>query len=171
MPSIAQQDYFVINVRDIGYDVFDAMALAQISKAVKQGIIYDVVLKAGRFTTRVAAHDSLNGYVFLYSSGAGEIISVDAHLTPTQYEGLAAIQVAENNFAAIPAMTTGNEFELVDDNGTCYILCDGKCLIVENDDKGRIAAIKKSELDPPQGEETVEISFEDAQKLIGIRLI
>lgn len=100
--------------------------------------------------------------------------------TETQFEGVAAIQEALESPFLVDLVTAvldpeGSEEQediyLMEDNSSAYICVDGYLLEIgtsEIEEGEVVTSITKSNLQPVEGEDFVNITMEDAQKLIGI---
>ena len=173
MPSIAQQDYKVIAPKDGRGFMEDAAALAELKKAVLNGIGFDCLLK--NIADDDGALDRVLGFyedcsdVYCFSTGNGGIVHIELPHTVAQYQGLAAVQNAidEEDGTVMSALPTfrveaNNLFE----NNTGYWPCvDGKFLIPAVSG-GKLASLTIAETGPANG--FVNITWEDAQKLIGL---
>lgn len=173
MPQIAQQDYKVIAPKEGRIFSGDAAALVEIKKSILNGTIFDCLIK----DTLVSDGD-INRILGLYPDGTsisyysqadGNIMTVELPYTVTQYQGLAAVQEALDKEISIqtniPLLTKRmDNVHLGDDNSTTFICVDGKFLTVTG--SGTIEALTIAGTGP--SENFVNITWEDAQKLIGL---
>lgn len=174
MPQIAQQDYKVIAPKEgRAFDV-DAAALAELKKSILAGIGFDCLIKDTLSDdgdiNRVLGFYPNGSVVDYYSVGNTEVKSLPLQYTVAQYQGLAAVQEAVDEarrlMDAIPDLTKLDGYVRVD-YPTFSICVDGKYLTVTGDDT--IEALAIAETGPT--EDFINISWEDAQKLIGLPLI
>ncbi len=166
MPQIAQQDY----LRPSGKSINDCHLLAALAHNIQQGTIFDTLIEAinanaAREISRIVAYNPADedcATVFYCDTVNTTIAALEICYNSIQYEGLAAIQDARETFDYIPAFRAegGLLFETEDSE---YVGVDGKKLAVTVKD-GKIAALTISE----ENDTDVDISWEDAQKLIGL---
>lgn len=175
MPQVAQQDYKCLKAHASING--DAAVLSALVKSIENHTIFDVILDlttSGAGIVRVVSYfyDEGEGGVQFYDDTVGEINSVSLDYTATQYEGLAAIQEAENFFGSLPEITTINSQGvdyLLEGNEGVYVCIDGYSLIVTTDENGKIGALNISEI--AITDEHINITWEDAQKLIGLPIV
>lgn len=174
MPSIAQQDYIVIKTSaSLRPFTIDAAALSQIAGCISRGNIYDCLLQNydgnDEYFTRIIAFAPSSKTIFFYQWTSGEVDNAEVSYTVTQYQGLAAVQEAEDEILgevmlALPALKTADSHLIEKENG--YPICaDSKFLIPAVSD-GKLASLTIAETGPVNG--FVNITWEDAQKLIGL---
>lgn len=173
MPSIAQQDYLRIvatHPSDIPWTVCEV--LAGLAGAIAKGTIFDVVIEHqgtdGSFNFVRPFAVSLSSTINTISAwdvfNAGPIL-YEIEYTQTQYEGLAAIQDATEEYDEVPELMWASDY-LQDSNGK-FICVGGKKLSLIVTDSNTIQALAISDVEDADG---LNISFEDAQKLIGLPL-
>jgi len=174
MPQIAQQDYKVIAPKEGRTFHADAAALGELKKAILNGIGFDCLIK-----DTIVDDGDINRVLGFYPDGSaasyyrlayGEIKTTDLYYTVGQYQGLAAVQNAVDEASSLmdvlPDFTKNSGHLLVDD--PAYLVCvDGKFLTVTGDET--IESLTIAETGPTAG--FVNITWEDAQKLIGLPLI
>lgn len=176
MPSIAQQDYIVIKTSASPRPfTIDAAALSQIAGCMSRGNIYDCLLQNydgnDEYFARIIAFAPSSKTIFYYEWNSGEMDSIEVDYTVTQYQGLAAVQEAEDEIEgevmlALPALGTADSHLIEEEND--YPICvDGKFLIPAVSG-GKLASLTIAETGP--GEGFINITWEDAQKLIGLPL-
>lgn len=172
MPSIAQQDYLRPRCKSVN----DCHLLAALAHNIQYGTIFDTIIVFEAITgdddeTRPIAYDADHGAganVIYYNSANGEVSTIAVPYTQTQYEGLAAIQDGVNDYETIPALIAIRG-HLVDEVSGEYVCVDDKFLSVTVSDDNKIATIAISDESAVEGQEEWEnISWEDAQKLIGL---
>lgn len=183
MPSIAQQDYKIIAPKQGRSFAEDAAALGELKKAILNGIGFDCIIK-----DTVAGDGDFNRVLGFYPGGElADVWSVTDSVkltiamphTVIQYQGLAAVQEAIDEYDGtllekVPAFAgiyvDGIEKSvLVSDDMGYYICVDGKYLIITFDyATDFIISFEKAESGPAEG--FVNITWEDAQKLIGLPL-
>lgn len=180
MPQIAQQDYKVIAPK-LGREFFaDAAALGELKKSILNGIGFDCLLK----DTLAADSGTLDRLLSFYEDGSyvmyvnvsdSEIKFSDLPYTVTQYQGLAAVQNAEDEWNEAPvtslpqlsAIRTGSGSLVLGESEEGLNICvGGKYLTVTGD--ATIEALTIAETGPAEG--FINITWEDAQKLIGLPL-
>lgn len=187
MPSIAQQDYIIIAPKEGRALNQDAAAMGQLKKAVLNGTSFDCLLK--HFQEPLAnTLDRVLGIGIDGSSGGAAIhISniadnsvevLELLYTPEQYSGLATVQEAEDIelgevLTEMPSLVKANsgliENILVENAGGYLICVNGKYLIVTGEET--ITALAISDEGPGESDGFVNISWEDAQKLIGLPIV
>lgn len=175
MPSIAQQDYIIIAPKEGRALADDAAAMGQLKKAVLNGTSFDCLLKdpitVETGLTRVVYTDEA-GVAFIDPSN-DSVNNILPEYTPDQYSGLAAVQeevdrIEGNISTSIPVLTMGNDDTLKDDNSGYSICVDGKYLDVTGEET--VTALAISDEGPAEGETFINITWDDAQKLIGLPL-
>lgn len=177
MPQIAQQDYLYIKPEIAVVVGDDAAALGQLKRAMDNGTISDCLVCVPAYLAGGVTEQNLSK-VLSYSPESGRILCLDSLnqqriiyvvYSQQQYEGLAAIQKGENEkgyeVPALPSLISVNEY-LQDDETSAYICVEGKYLIGYTDDNDNLEKIVKSDVDA-EGR-FVNITWEDAQKLIGL---
>ncbi len=176
MPSIAQQDYKIIAPKQDRSFAKDAAALGELKKAILNGIGFDCIIK-----DTVEDEGDFNRVLGLYpdnadvwSKGNGQVLSIKMPYTVPQYQGLAAIQHAIDEKYGLMQNLPSLEYD--GEDNSIYVpttqvdidVCvDGKKIIttvVEN----MIKALTLSETGPAADVRFVNITWEDAQKLIGL---
>lgn len=178
MPQIAQQDYLYIKPVNASVVGDDAAALGQLRKALDNGTILDCLVCVPAYLVGGVTEQNLSK-VLSYSSESGRILCFDSLNQPRiidvvysqqQYEGLAAIQRGENEKGygspALPSLLSVNGY-LQDDEIPAYICVDGYKLDVDTRD-GKLTRLSISQDKPDPGIGFVNITWEDAQKLIGL---
>lgn len=171
MPSIAQQDY----LRPSGKSVYDCHLFAALAHNIQQGTVFDTVFEMinGDGDTEIDRVLSYTPYtteknIYYCDTVDVGIKSFTLEHTQTQYEGLAAIQDAAEYYDNIPALEVKNGFIYDDNVAEGYICVEGKKLAVTVADDSTIAALAISDESPTEAQNFVNISWEDAQKLIGL---
>lgn len=180
MPSIAQQDYIVIKPNSSRAALSDAeclskLKLACLNKTIFDCLVFDPFITGEDCYNRVISA-SLEGPadsfgVTVYDAGDAEFKTQLLEYTVAQYQGLAAIQQAIDEkyrlMLSLPSLETdGGTYYLYVVNPSTAVCVDGKCLIVTGSDT--IEAIEIAETGPGESEPFVNITWEDAQKLIGL---
>lgn len=174
MPQIAQQDYKVIS-HDIHRPFAnDAAALGELKKAILNGIGFDCLIDGS-----IAGENDINrvlGFypdgsgVSYYSAANGETVDIALPNTVTQYQGLAAVQNAIDEkvepMVEIPQLSYKDEYLM--ESGGDFICVDGKYLIITTDSGNILKTLIIAETGPTPGIGFVNITWEDAQKLIGL---
>lgn len=178
MPQIAQQDYKVIAPKPGRSFNVDAAALGEIKKAILNGIGFDCLIKNAGIADEGTLDRILGFYgggslVKYYDSGDGEIKGVDLTYTVTQYQGLAAVQNAEDELLgeavqSLPTLGT-TKSHLVETGEEFPIYVDGKYL-TPTASGGKLTALAVAETGPGEFAH-INITWEDAQKLIGLPLV
>lgn len=164
MPQIAQQDY----LRPSGKSIKDCHLLAAFAHSIAHGTIFDVIFSYegdyGLVENRIINKDRHNNLFFMDTDDRSHK-TIYVIYTQTQYEGLAAIQDADNSYTSVPVLETDSDgylFAIVDNDK--LVTVGGKKLAVTVSDDDTIAALAISN-DEYSG---FEITWEDAQKLIGL---
>ena len=182
MPQIAQQDYKIIAPKDGRSFIKDAAALAELKKAVLNGIAFDRLIK-----NYMADEDTLDRVLGVYRDGSsvssydigdGETADISLPYTVAQYQGLAAIQQAIDEKYGLMQNLPSLEYDGEDNSLNVavsaqlnvYVCVDGKKIIttVEGD---KIKALTLSETGPGEDTPFVNITWEDAQRLIGVAIL
>lgn len=176
MPQIAQQDYKVIAPKEGRSFNTDAAALAELKKSILNGIGFDCLLKntlsdEGTLDRVIGLYQD-GSEIYAFDTGDGEIYHIIAPYTVTQYQGLAAVQEAEDETielqTQLPVLTRNwDNIHLSDDNNAAFICVGGKYLTVTGSET--IEALTIAETGPTGN--FFNITWEDAQKLIGLPLI
>ena len=155
----------------------DAAALAELKKAVLNGIGFDCLLK--NVVDNDGTLDRVLGFyedcsdVYCFGTGNGEIVHIELPHTVAQYQGLSAVQQALDAKyglqSVIPELTTSGADSHLQEGGAGRNICvDNKYLIVTGDET--VTALTIAETGPGEGDGFVNITWEDAQKLIGLPL-
>lgn len=171
MPQIAQQDYNVVKPAYADYIHNDAAALGVLAGHIERGTIFDVLVKIakdGDSFSRVVAASKEYGNIMVVDPEDGTLTFCPNGYTPTQYEGLAAVQVACELTENLPSLAVNDYNYLMEDNSSYYLCADGKIVIVTLDDEDKIAALQVSSESPSDESDWVNVSFEELQKLIGL---
>lgn len=178
MPQAGQQEYKVIAPKEGRALNADAAAIGELKKAILAGIGFDCLIKDttaedGDISRLLALYPS-GAAVAYYSFGSGNIEVIGLDYTINQYQGLAAVQEAEDEEiklqTQLPMLTKGmDDVHLSDDNTEVFICIDGKYLTVTG--SGTIEALTIAETGPAPGADFINITWEDAQKLIGLPLV
>lgn len=179
MPQAAQQDYLVIK----GAEVTDYRLIAKVASLIERKTLFDAVIAieaTGEYPffaeCRPLSIDGAPGFnpkVYIFYDGSYSSIEIPP-FTQTQFEGLAAIQEAENTYGeiALGVNTYGSDPDiyLYESEEGNFICSDGKLLKValtqKEGDVYEITAIEQTTKTLDDG--YVNVSFEDAQKLIGL---
>lgn len=171
MPQIAQQDYKEIRAKAGRIISIDAAALAEIKKSFLNGTIFDCILMdydgSWDFQRVLSAWE--DGVIYFDLLNA-EISTIELPYTPTQYQGLAAVQNAIDEkvepMVEIPQLSYEDEYLM--EIGGDFICVDGKYLIITTDSGNILKTLIIAETGPTPGIGFVNITWEDAQKLIGL---
>lgn len=190
MPQAAQQEYIRLEAKS-GDGRGDYGLQLQLINSIERKTIFDVIYAIKR--------ESLDGGTFFYESrpqtsgfgyrdgkkeygvvfpavGSQQPIIFEIKNTAEQLSGLSAIQQAADYYDGLSfsqAELDGVNY-LVEKNAAGSICVDGKMLAItlgedNGEDYAPIVTIQQSEVAPPSGTIT-NISWEDAQKLIGVRV-
>ena len=174
MPQIANQDYNTLRLNYSNAAYTDAGILALIAGHIERGTIYDTVIEIySNDFGRVCGVDIQDGYPKIGGMDAadGSSWGIEVPYTPTQYEGLAAVQVACEMTGEIPGLQVDDNSYLQEGSTGSYLCVSGKCVQVTVDDYSAIAALTIVDSVPASGEDWVNVPFEELQKLIGIPLL
>lgn len=173
MPQIAQQDYKVIAPKPGRAFNVDAAALGELKKAVLNGIGFDCIVKdtitSDGDYNRVLGFYPDGSVVDVWSFPNSQVLTIEISPTVTQYQGLAAVQNAIDEeiglMTAIPELIDNDHLA---ESSSSYAICiDGKYLTITGGET--IEALTIAETGPT--EDFVNITWEDAQKLIGLPLV
>lgn len=164
MPSIAQQDY----LRPQGKSLNDCHLLAALSHNIQHGTIFDTIINfingdEESVNVRPLQVTDEPKEIYYFDSFNSEISRITIEYAQTQYEGLAAIQDAAEHWDVIPAFNNADGYLSEDELGAGVIGVDGKNLAVTVTN-GIITALSISN----ESGSGTDISWEDAQKLIGL---
>lgn len=174
MPQIAQQDYKVIAPKPGRAFADDAAALGELKKAILKGIGFDCLIggsMAGEYDiNRVFGFYPDGSAVSYYSCSNGDIIEMGLPYTITQYQGLAAVQNAMDEAdglqSSLPNFEKSDTHLLASADSDAFVCVDGKYLTVTGSET--IEALAIAETGPDEGYTVINISWEDALKLIGL---
>lgn len=176
MPSIAQQDYIVIKTSQKRYFQDDAEAMSKIAGAISRNTLFDCLIE-NIDDAQVPYYFKPVGYMpkdkifYYYDAANGDMEGMDIPYSESQYQGLAAVQQALDakygRQDGIPTLTLSGAYLQEDSEGR-YICVDNKYLIVTGDET--VTALTIAETGPGEGDGFVNITWEDAQKLIGLPL-
>lgn len=181
MPSIAQQDYIVIKPENSGRSFFkDADSLAKIAGAIERNTIFDCLLwqfdDPNAVLSRIITAElgPISKYIVYYDLLSSVISKIKIPYTETQYRGLAAVQQAIDEkyglMQNLPSLESDGEdysLNVAATQANVYVCVDGK-KIITTVVGGKIKALSLSETGPAADERFVNITWEDAQKLIGL---
>lgn len=148
----------------------DCAAFAEIAAAKEKGSLFNKVIKQDdMYYGRIVGLflDDPLWQIGYANAEEGLIARITLLYNSVQYEGLAAIQDAENEYGHIPNITFEDGQLLTDGFDSTYLTYNGYCIIgtAVND---KVASVSPSTIPVPEGEYQAEISIEDAQKLIGL---
>lgn len=182
MPQAAQQDY--IKIKSFGLN--DYRMTLELKKAIERGTIFDVIIsihsnRGYQLDVRVLSvvrNSEANTTAVGVSFDNGTPL-IDVSYSTRQYEGLVAIQNAhksdEGAYARPVILITrgypGDDepyIYLGDSEADDYICVDDKLLICTLDGEGLISSIEVSDITEEGELGHINISWEDAQKLIGL---
>lgn len=151
----------------------DAAALAELKKSILNGIGFDCLIKdilnnEGTLDRVLGLYED-GSLIFAFNAGDGEIYHIEIPYTVTQYQGLAAVQEAMDEeyglMDSLPQLRNSGHLGI---DGTVIPICvDDKYLTVTGSET--IEALTIAETGPT--ENFVNITWEDAQKLIGLPLV
>lgn len=175
MPQIAQQDYKVIAPKPGRDFKKDAAALGELKRSILNGIGFDCLIKdtlalEGDFSRVLGLYPD-GSVVAVYSIPEHQNKEYEMPYTVEQYEGLSSVQNAIDVYGlarVLPLLTKGQDNVHLNEDDSGYFICvDGKYLIVTGE--SNIEALAIAENGP--SEYFVNITWEDAQKLIGLPLV
>lgn len=184
--STPQQDYIVIKPenRNRSFEL-DADCLAKIAGALEKNTIFDCLLwqfdDPDSVLTRIIARElgspTARSIVY-YDIIRGQIFLLEIPYTETQYQGLAAIQHAIDEKYGLMQNLPSLEYDGEDNSLNVavsaqlnvYVCVDGK-KIITTVVEGKIKALTLSETGPGEGDDFVNITWEDTQKLIGVAIL
>ena len=177
MPQIAQQDYIYIRPVNANTVQNDAAALGQLKKAMESGTAWDCLIIDYSIYEEGIEHlgkvlgvykEPVGGSLYLLDGNGGQIVECVLSNTTTQYEGLAAIQVGlkagGNPISEVPNLM--NVGGLQEADGGNFVSVDG-CYLIPTIDSARIVSLSIGDK-IPEGADFINITWEDAQKLIGL---
>lgn len=182
MPSIAQQDYIVIKISQKRYFQYDAEAMAKIAGAISRNTLFDCLIE-NIDDAQVPYYFKPVGYMpkdktlYYYDAANADMEGMDIPYSESQYQGLAAIQHAIDEkyglMQNLPSLESDGEdysLNVATTQGNIYVCVNGK-KIITTVVEGKIKALSLSETGPAADERFVNITWEDAQKLIGLTLV
>lgn len=181
MPQVAQQDYLrIVPAKGRGGIAQDAAAFVRMKQSLHRGTILDVAI-----TTAFKEDTEDSGYighiigyygdtsVFVYDGLNNEIVTLLLPYSEAQYEGLSAVQLAEDAYfggtmVSMPKLgLADDEYLSESEQGTLICIDDYKLIATKN--SGNLAALSISDQKAaPDNDDFINISWEDAQKLIGL---
>lgn len=167
MPQIANQDYNVIKPVYADHVEHDAVALGMLSGHIDRGTIFDVLIEQSYGIAKVITLKGNYGVTFITPED-DSIYVIPIDWSPTQYEGLAAVQVACQIDDAIPELGMNASGVLLESNKKTYLCVDGKLVNVTANELSLVATLSVSNDVPGQDDSWVNVSFEDLQKLVGV---
>lgn len=183
MPSIAQQDYIVIKTSQKRYFQDDAEAMSKIAGAISRNTLFDCLIEniddaAVTYYFRPVGYMPEDKIFYYYDAANGGMKGMDIPYSESQYQGLAAIQHAIDEkyglMQNLPSLKYDGEDNslnvAVSAQLNVYVCVDGKKIIttvVED----KIKALTLSETGPGEDTPFVNITWEDAQKLIGVAIL
>lgn len=187
MPSIAQQDNLRLEAKS-GDGRGDYGLQLQLLNAIERKTIFDVIytikqesLDGGtsfmEMRPQASAVENSDGekvYEVFFPAVSQQPLVFRIANTAEQLSGLSAIQQAADYYDGLSFSQAelGGVNYLVEENAAGSICVDGKMLAItlgedNGEDYAPIVTIQQSEVTPPSGTIT-NISWEDAQKLIGV---
>lgn len=187
MPSIAQQDYFKIVMKNIWY----YPDLAKIKHCIEQNTIFDATIQVpyfveGENTVGVVRPLTFTLHESLESAGhprAWEIDYADVRsgrlsafyikdYTQAQFEGLGAIQdaVGDYDIVSLGALTYEENSYLF---GAGNIICVAGKMVKVTVEQDVLVKVEQTENTPPQdlGLNAIDVAWDDVQKLIGLECV
>lgn len=176
MPQVAQQDYIKIAPKIGRALTDDAAALAQLAGHLKRGTLLDVLLSdypENGSLTRVAFFVTDTRQIGFIDSDDFSVSGIAVDFSEKQYEGLSAIQLAEDEregatIPSFPSLTVDeNDFLMDDEQGVLICVDDYKLIATDNEGNLASLSISQDKVDP-DNDDFVNITWEDAQKLIGL---
>lgn len=177
MPQIAQQDYKVIAPKYGRGFLNDAAALGELKRSILNGIGFDCLIKdtiAGDGdVNRVLGFYPIGTFVSIYSHSNEIFESIELPYTVEQYEGLSVVQLAvdEQRGGVQDHLPVLEDSEILLEANSGYPICvDGKYLTVTASSDSKIEALAIAE-NGPSDDAFINITWEDAQKLIGLPLV
>ena len=176
MPQIANQDYNVVKPAYADYVKVDAQALGMLAGYFDRGTIFDCVINnavggdENDFERIISIEETLR-LIYFFSASDGEVGHISFPYNSTQYDGLAAVQVAVEATGSLPELIDWEETGYLgeDINGK-YICVGNKLVSVEYGEDYKITKLTVTNEDPEEGDDFVNISSDDLQKLIGVEL-
>lgn len=178
MPQIGQQEYKVIAPKEGRAFNNDAAALGELKKSILNGIGFDCLIKDTLSDdgdiNRVLGFYPDGSPVAYYSIADNGIKILEISFSVTQYQGLAAVQ--EQMDEAIGLQSVMPDFETTNlhllatgQSDSLFVCVDGKYLTVTGSET--IEALTIAETGPAGSDDFINITWEDAQKLIGLPLV
>lgn len=180
MPQIAQQDYLrIVPAKGRGGIAQDAEAFVRMKQSLHRGTILDVAI-----TTAFEEDTEDSGYigrvigyhgdtsVFVYDGFNNEIVTLLLPYSEAQYEGLSAVQLAEDAYLGetmteLPKIGRVNDVYLSETNKSMWI-CINDYILTVSMSGGKLTGLTISGEKVDPGNNWVNITWEDAQKLIGL---
>lgn len=179
MPSIAQQDYFKIVMKNTGY----YPDLAKIKHCIERNTIFDAtieipdsehqgvvsVMRPLMIASINAETGTPRAWVVGYSNGHSLSNFYIENYTQAQFEGLGAIQDAIDDYdiVSLGALTYEGDSYLI---GAGNIICVAGKMVKVTVEQGVLVKVEQTENTPPQdlGVNAIDIAWDDVQKLIGL---
>ena len=173
MPQIAQQDYIVIKPKAGRAAQDDAECLRRLKQACENGTIFDCLVGditaiEGTLGRVLGAHND-GSYIDIYNQSNSEPYALELPYTVEQYSGLAVVQEAVDGLGMmedLPVMEA-REGYLYESNNLVAICVNGFKLSATASG-GTLTALEISDTKPDDGEDFINIAWEDALKLIGL---
>ena len=189
MPSIAQQDYIVIKPKQERATKDDAAAMAQLAGIKERDgqlgffdvLINKPIVSEGvtieQYSRVIATYGDKPRTrpisLTVYEGTNDEIVNLAVDYSQKQYQGLAAVQEAIDEkyggMNILPVLLTQqvtNYLQEEDMGG--YICVDNKYLIATVDGEDKLISLTMADTGPIEPDAFVNITWEDAQKLIGL---
>lgn len=182
MPQVAQQDYLRIAPKLGRGIVSDAAGLARIKQLMQRGTIFDAQIIAffegesedsGNIGRVLSCYIDTN--LNVYDGYNNKILSLYLPYTVEQYEGLSAVQLAEDDYfgevvTVLPRLSISNTF--LSETEQAALICVDDCKLIPTASGGNLTAlsISQDKVDP-DNDDFVNITWEDAKKLIGLPII
>jgi hypothetical protein len=181
MPQIANQDYNIVAPQYASSIFLDAAALGQIAGHIERGTIWDIILDGSKDASEkdfsrvygLSKDIAWEFYmIFFWDCFENEAYGLEIWYTQSQYEGLAAVQEACGLVSHVPILVnkelSGGTLVVGERYSEKYICVDGKHLGYEEED-GTITGIIFTNVEATPGT-FVNITAEDAQKLVGVQI-
>lgn len=164
MPQIANQDYNrLVDKRVTGDGNLSDVIAYGLKRALDRGTIFDVIVETGDRMARCTT----------ITKGNGTMVLVGA----INYGFLYPLNYSEETFATLAKISQSQEYPkptyAITDGflvaGETFISCNGKFVEVTYNDQDRIETIEVSD-EQVTDEETIELTYEELQTLIGVSL-
>ena len=139
---------------------------------MEQGTIFDVIVVVPQTEETqenqiriLAARSNDPKYRTLFFIGANG--QIDNYILQEPTKGYGVLAKIEDQIGVYPVLAYDDDFILKEDSSDKMVCVDGYLLKITVDDADRITSVEITDEKAQAGTETIEISAEDAQNLVG----